>query len=136
MSPAEILTLAQGLLERTDAATGGLWPRAAALLARQGLEASLDEFWSGKGLKLRDCSTSAQLICLRHFVDGGSAGRLAHAWAALSRACHQHPYELAPAVSEVAGWIEAAREFEAPPEGSAEQLERAPRRRAGVAREF
>ena len=30
---------------------------------------------------------------------------------ALSRACHQHPYELAPAVSEVAGWIAAARKF-------------------------
>jgi hypothetical protein len=111
MTAAEILTMAQGLLERTDAATGGLWPRAAALLARQGLEARLDAYWSEKGVALGECSTSAQLICLRHFVDGKSAGRMAHAWAALTKACHQHPYELAPTVSEVASWIAAAREF-------------------------
>jgi hypothetical protein len=111
MTPAEILTMAQGLLERTDPATAGLWPRAAALLARQGLEASLDALWTEKGVNLGACTTRAQLICLREFVDPELAGRLAHTWAALSRACHQHPYELAPAVGELAGWIGAVREF-------------------------
>lgn len=111
MSPPEILAMAQGLLARTDPATAGLWPRAAALLARQGLEATLDELWDEKGLNLRECPTRAQLICLREFVDPDLAGRLAHTWAVLSRACHQHPYELAPSVSEVAVWIEAVRDF-------------------------
>jgi hypothetical protein len=111
MTPAEILTMAQGLLERTDPATAGLWPRAAALLARQGLEASLDALWTEKGENLGACTTRAQLICLREFVDPELAGRLAHTWAALSRACHQHPYELAPSVGELAVWIGAVREF-------------------------
>jgi hypothetical protein len=111
VTPAEILTMAQGLLERTDSATAGLWPRAAALLARQGLEATLDDLWTEKGLNLRDCPTRAQLICLREFVDPDLAGGLAHTWAALTRACHQHPYELAPSVSELAVWIGAVRDF-------------------------
>jgi hypothetical protein len=116
MTPSETLAMAQQLLERADARTAGLWPRAAALLARQGLEASLDAFWTEKGLKLSDCPTSAQLLCLREFVDKDLAGRLSHTWAALSRACHQHPYELAPSVSELARWIESARELEARPQ--------------------
>ena len=38
MTPSETLAMAQQLLERTDAKTAGLWPRAAALLARQALD--------------------------------------------------------------------------------------------------
>jgi hypothetical protein len=106
MTPDAILTLAQSLLDRTDEETAGLWPRAAALLARQGLEAALDEFWGQKNLAFHDCSTSAQLLCLREFTDRESAGRLAHTWAALSRACHQHPYELAPENAELRAWLE------------------------------
>ena len=43
MTPTETLAMAQRLLDRPDAKTAGLWPRAAALLARQALEQGLDE---------------------------------------------------------------------------------------------
>jgi hypothetical protein len=35
MTPEELLTAARQLIQRPDAATAGVWPRAAALLARQ-----------------------------------------------------------------------------------------------------
>ena len=38
-----------------------------------------------------------QLICLRSYLeDAPLAARAGHAWSALSRACHHHPYELGP----------------------------------------
>ena len=37
--------------------------------------------------------------------------RLHETWGALSRACHHHPYELAPTAAELARWIEVVEEF-------------------------
>ena len=37
--------------------------------------------------------------------------QLHEAWGALSRACHHHPYELAPTAGELSGWIEAVEAF-------------------------
>ena len=106
--PAELLAAARDLLKRADPQTAGLWPRAAALLARQALEAGLDEFWRGKGVALDGCSMRTQLICLRGYLDHDAAGRIDHAWAALSQACHHHAYDLAPAAGELEGWMEVA----------------------------
>ncbi len=108
MTPAELLASARELLTRTDPATAGLWPRAAALLARQALENALDDFWREKGIALDACPTRVQLVCLREYMDEDGAGRVQHAWAALSRACHQHPYELAPNVDELRAYINSA----------------------------
>jgi hypothetical protein len=103
MTPAKpLLDLARGLLERSDPKTAGLWPRAAALLARQALEEGLDSYWNGRGLALADCATRPQLICLRSYLpDSLLATRVHHAWASLSDACHQRAYELAPTVDEL-----------------------------------
>jgi hypothetical protein len=111
MTPAETLAMAQQLLERPDAKTAGLWPRAAALLARQALEQSLDERWRGKGLALDQLSTHAQLICLASYLDDPIASTLRQAWGALSSACHHHPYELAPTLEELRHLIAVTRTF-------------------------
>lgn len=98
--------MARQLLERASPETAGLWPRAAALLARQALEASVDEYWTARKIPLDSCPTLQQLICLREYVANADlAGRLHHAWHALSRASHHHPYELPPAAEELAGWL-------------------------------
>jgi len=103
---AELLEEARGLLSRSSPETAGLWPRAAALLGRQALEAALDDLWRAKKLTLATCSTSAQLLCLREYLgDPDLAGRAAQAWGALSRACHHHPYELAPVAGELERWL-------------------------------
>lgn len=106
VSPTQLLSQARALLTRTDPTTAGLWPRASALLARQALESALDAFWRSKGVPLDGCSTRAQLLCLRGYLkDDAIAGQAQQLWSALSRACHHHPYELAPTVGELDGWV-------------------------------
>src|SRR5688500_1355098 len=97
LGPTEVVIAARNLMERTDAATAGLWPRATALLARQALEEELDEFWRVRAPGLQHCSMKAQLLCLPHYLGHERlAEQVSYAWAGLSRACHQHPYELPP----------------------------------------
>jgi hypothetical protein len=112
MTPVELLEAARQLIRRHDAATAGLWPRAGALLARQALEEALDAYWNARGLALGECPMRPQLVCLREYLpDTELAGRVEHAWSALSRACHHHPYELAPTAGELEGWVQVVGEF-------------------------
>ena len=110
--PGDLLDLAHGLLRRADPATAGLWPRASAILARQALVASVTRLWDSRTLDLQGCTMRAQLICLRTYLgDADLAARTSHAWSALSRACHHHPYELAPTTAELGGWFSVVGEL-------------------------
>jgi hypothetical protein len=107
-----LLATAQQLLDRPDAKTAGLWPRAAALLARQALEQSLDAFWKAKGLALAALPMRPQLLCLPRYLDDAPlAASLSHTWTALTHACHHHPYELPPTTGELVQWIALTRRF-------------------------
>ena len=54
----------------------------------------------------------AQLLCLPHYLgDEELAERASYAWAGLSRACHQHPYELPPTSAELLGWLGTVEEL-------------------------
>jgi hypothetical protein len=108
----DMLAMAENLLRRADPATAGLWPRASALLAIQALEASVERLWERHTLEFQGCSMRTQLICLRSYLDDAPlAARAAHAWAALSRACHHHPYELAPTARELQSWFTVVDEL-------------------------
>ncbi len=111
-SPArELLTVARTLVDRSSPGTAGLWPRAAALLTRQALEIALKTYWSYAALGAEECSSRAQLLCLgRYLSDEPLARRTYQVWASLSRACHHHPYELAPTREELLGWCEGVGE--------------------------
>jgi hypothetical protein len=101
-----LISAARDLLERPDPTTAGIWPRASALLARHALESTLDELWRRRALGVELCSAKAQLLCLPTFLgDPEFAGHVSYAWAGLSRACHQHPYELPPTSVELLDWI-------------------------------
>ncbi len=114
---ADVVAAARNLMERKDPATAGLWPRATALLARQALEATLDDLWRVRAPGMEHCSMKAQLLCLPFYfqalkpsgpqalADEHLAERVSYAWAGLSRACHQHPYELPPTSAELLGWL-------------------------------
>ena len=53
-----------------------------------------------------------QLICLRSYLeDAKLAARTGHAWSALSRACHHHPYELGPTAAELQSWFSMVSEL-------------------------
>ena len=108
----ELLTLAHGLIDRAEPDMAGLWPRASAVLAGRALEASLHRLWERQTLDLRACSMRVQLICLRGYLgDEDLAARARHTWSALRRACHHHPYELAPTATELRGWLDVIGEL-------------------------
>ncbi len=109
MTPADLLIAARDLLERPATASVGGWPRAVALLTRQAMETALEEFWkaSPSTAGLCDCARKTQLICLPAYLDPRLAREAGYVWAALSSACHHHPYDLAPTAAELSGWIDA-----------------------------
>ncbi|PYQ05628.1 MAG: hypothetical protein DMF82_08080 [Acidobacteria bacterium] len=108
----DVLGMAHGLLGRADPDTAGLWPRASAVLACRALEASVRRLWERRALDLQRCPMKVQLICLRTYLgDADLAARTGHAWSALSRASHHHPYELAPTVDELRGWLSVVEEL-------------------------
>ena len=108
MTPQELLAAAQALIDRPDAKTAAIWPRAAALLARQALEQGLDGYWRSKGLKLDTLGTKPQLICLQAYLpDRELAARANDAWSNLTQACHHHPYELSVGHDELKTWLDA-----------------------------
>lgn len=98
----DLLGLAEALLLRADPELVGIWPRASAMLARQSLELALETLWRRRAPGLELCSLRAQLLCLAAYLnDGALAADATHAWGALSRACHHHPYELPPTEREL-----------------------------------
>ena len=107
-----VLDLARGMLAHVDSETAGLWPRAAALLGCRALEATMRRLWDRRTLDLQGRSIRVQLICLRTYLgDADLAARAGHAWSALSRACHHHPYELAATAAELGGWLAVVEEL-------------------------
>jgi hypothetical protein len=108
-SPADVLAMAEALVGHASRETRGLWPRAAALVARQALEQAVDEYWRARGFDFRGCGERQKLICLREYLDPHLAGEVYEAWAQLTRACHHHAYELAPTVEELAASMVTVR---------------------------
>lgn len=107
LDQSDLVTAARDLLERVDPMTAGIWPRATALLTRQALEVALDALWRRRAPGLELCSARAQMICLPSYLHDNEdlAERVSYTWAALSRACHHHPYELSPTSSELLTWL-------------------------------
>lgn len=102
-----LIAAAHNLLERADPMTAGIWPRATALLARQALEAALDDLWQLRAPGVELCSVHAQLLCLPYYLTGDDrlAEDVSSTWAGLSRATHHHPYELPPTSAELLEWL-------------------------------
>jgi hypothetical protein len=107
MTPGVLLQEARDLMTRSDSATGGIWPRTSALLTRHALEQAVRSHWAvlPATAGLESASMRSQLTCLPFYLDATIAEQVAYVWAALSRACHYHPYELAPTAAELTGWI-------------------------------
>jgi hypothetical protein len=113
MTPDELLAAAKRLIQRPDAATAGIWPRAAVFLARQAIELGMAALWSARpqAAGLSRCSIRSQILCLGAYLDRGAAARAAYLSAALSRACHYHSYELAPTAAELDAWLDEAAQL-------------------------
>ena len=102
VTASQLLAAARGALGEKAVLWGTSWSRAAAFLARQALETAVAELWVGELTGLLACSFFDQLLCMPTFMrDADVASQARHTWSALSRACHAHPYELAPTLEEV-----------------------------------
>jgi hypothetical protein len=97
MSTADQLAeRAREVLGWAEETTAGLWQRAAALLARQALEAAVGSALASRAPGTELCSARAQLLCLPSYVSTEAGLEAGYLWSVLSRACHQHAYELDP----------------------------------------
>ncbi|HLH71622.1 MAG TPA: hypothetical protein VKY90_22005 [Candidatus Dormibacteraeota bacterium] len=107
MEAEELLAAGRDLVRQPRPTTTGLWPRAAALLARQALEEGLYRLWRRHEPDLEGVSNMrCQLVCLSLLRSQTLGDRVHQTWLALSHACHYHPYELAPTADELEGWME------------------------------
>jgi hypothetical protein len=97
-----LVSAARDLIRVDDIATAGLWPRAAALLARQGLELAMARLWEVTAPGLEQTTTRCQLLCVGDMLnDRELGGRATLTWQSLSNACHHRAYELPPTASEL-----------------------------------
>jgi hypothetical protein len=102
LTPTQLLAAARDVAGRDAAATAGLWPRAAALLARQALEAAIDDLWRATEPQMVEASARARFLCLPACgVAPYLVADAAQTWGALSSACHRHAYELPPTAGEL-----------------------------------
>ena len=109
---AALLSHASGLMEAGGPTAPALWARCSALLTRQALEVALDDWWRRHAPAVSAASRHSQLLCLGSYLeDEHLAGEVAHAWVALSHACHYHSYELVPTAGELEAWMESVRRF-------------------------
>lgn len=112
MKPRELLDLAVGLVEHPRDATGGLWARAATILARQALEGCLTQVLSDRAPGSHAAKFDPQLVVLCEvFPDRALARRARYAWCALSSASHHQSYELPPTAEELRDWMSTVREL-------------------------
>lgn len=109
---SSLVSWARAVLEHPDLATVRAWPRAAALLGRQALEEGLGGFWDRNAPQVRKAAMRTQLVCLEEYLkDADLVHGVRHAWLALTRACHQHPYDLAPTFPELDSWLTSVEEL-------------------------
>ena len=102
MTPEQLIASAREMVARPTPGTAGVGPRAAALLARQALETAMDQLWARRAPGVAALSARAQLTCLPEYLrDAPLAGEVAFTWAALSRACHAHAYDVGPTAEEL-----------------------------------
>jgi hypothetical protein len=112
MSPRELLDAAQELLTKSIEGTAGLWPRAAAVLIRQALEDQMTIILTKSVPGAHESSARTKLICLQSELDDVTlAEEVAHAWWALTAACHRRTYDLAPTADELQRWLETGRQI-------------------------
>jgi hypothetical protein len=105
LTPTALLAAARALVDAPPTQVGGAWPRAAALLTRQALEAAVAA-WLAPHISGGRASVTAQLVALRGLhPDEALTARVAFTWSALSEACHHHGYELPPTTSDLLTWM-------------------------------
>lgn len=103
-----LLEQADRILSGAVALPRGRGARIAAVLARSAVEDVVAELCTSHGVDAGMSSMRVKLATLVA-VDEPRAGELSVVWWALSRACHQHAYEMAPSHAEIAGIVQRVK---------------------------
>jgi hypothetical protein len=106
---SRVLDVADGILSGTVTLPRGRGARIAAVLARSALEDVIVDVCARRGVEVGWASMRVKLATLVALSEP-RAGELAMAWWGLSRACHQHAYEITPNHNEVAYLVAAVRD--------------------------
>lgn len=87
--------------------------RAAAWVGRSALEETLAKLVEARGLSVGDANTRSVLGCIDALYadDDRIASTAQYAWEVLSRAAHQHAYDLSPTHDEVAAMLALVAEL-------------------------
>jgi hypothetical protein len=94
-----------------DALPPSGWQHACALLARQALEATLDDLMDERVPELAHRPARYQVLCLPLYMkETQVAGRINNLWWSLAAAGSHHAYELAPTAVELRGWLDDVAE--------------------------
>jgi hypothetical protein len=102
-----LLVHAHRLVAEPFPSLAGLWQRTTVFLARQALELAVRDALRLRAPGAERASARAQFLCLPSYVSTPVAHDAAYLWSVLSRACHQHPYELSPTAEELSRWLAA-----------------------------
>jgi len=99
----DLVSAARDLVRSDDPATATWWPRAAALLGRQGLELAMDQLWQTTAPGLEQVrSMRVPLLCVGPLLnDRALGGRVNAAWHVLSNGCHHRVYDLPLTATEL-----------------------------------
>ncbi len=108
MTAAANIAMAEEVLSGRVAVPVHLRVITAAHLARCALEHAITAALEAHGYQLPQANGRSRLIILRA-LDEDAGARAGHAWDGLSRACHRHAFELAPAEPEVRALLDDVR---------------------------
>ena len=98
---AQLLREAERILDGATGPGSGNSARLAAFVARQAVEALVDERLKTVRAECPGASMRSRLAILKSLDDGDWAAQIDLVWNQLSACCHHHAYELAPTVVEV-----------------------------------
>lgn len=108
-TPQELLVLADRLLGAGGAPPRSRDVRTAAVLGRTVLETAIEQLCRAHAIEVGRASMRVKLICLGAVGDPQVHATAASAWWMLSRACHQHSYEIEPHFTEIRTALELVR---------------------------
>jgi hypothetical protein len=102
-----LVSAARDVMRLDNPALSGLWPRAAAMLGRQALEAAMTRVWELTAPGMDRMSFRCQVLCIGPMLnDAVLGGRIIAAWSSLSGACHHGIYDVPPSAVELTGTLE------------------------------
>lgn len=107
-----MLALAAWIVESRHPASS--WPRAAAILLRQHLEAVVADHWQQRGVPgMGEASQRHQLIALPCYCGGAEelAAQIRLTWYQLTRVCHGSAYQVVPTADQLLGWAGVIEQF-------------------------